>query len=141
VTSLDNFPIQWADPLAVVTLPDEIDISNADQIRDTLLAVLNRDVTTLVVDMTRTTFCGCAGASAVARAHQRATANQAQVRVAITVPVVRRVFAITGVDRLVSIFDSVSAAMAGLAATPALAALAADGTGPSELAVLGGGAG
>jgi anti-sigma B factor antagonist len=113
VTSLEDFPIQWAGPLAVVTLPGEIDISNADQIRDTLLAVLNRDITMLVVDMTGTTFCGCAGVSAVARAHQRATANRALVRVAIRAPVVRRVFAITGVDRLVSIFGSVDAATEG----------------------------
>ncbi|HEY5358917.1 MAG TPA: STAS domain-containing protein [Streptosporangiaceae bacterium] len=113
MTSLDNLPIQWAAPLAVVRLPGEVDICNADQIRDTLLAVLNRGITTLVVDMTGTTFCGCAGPSAVARACQRANANRAQVRVAIATPVVRRVFAITGVDRLVSIFDSVDAAVAG----------------------------
>jgi anti-sigma B factor antagonist len=115
VASLENFPIQWAGPLAVVTLPREIDIFNADEIKDTLLAILNGDVTTLVVDMTGTTFCGCAGASAVARAHQHATANRAQVRVASRAPGVRRVFAITGVDRLISLFDSVDAAVAGAA--------------------------
>jgi len=132
VTSLEDFPIQWAGPLAVVTLPGEIDISNADQIRDTLLAVLNRDVTMLVVDMTGTTFCGCAGVSAVARAHQRATANRALVRVAIRTPVVRRVFAITGVDRLVSIFGSVGAATEGAAmAGAATAGPAAAPTAPA----------
>lgn len=123
MASLENFPIQWAGPLAVVTLPGEIDISNADEVRDTLLAVLNRGVTTLVVDMTGTTFCSCAGASAVARAHQRATASQARVCVATRVPIVRRVLTITGVHRLVSIFDSVDAAAAAAAA-------AADGEGP-----------
>jgi anti-sigma B factor antagonist len=111
VASLDNFPIKWAGPLAIVTLPAEIDISNADQIEDTLLAVLNRDVATLVIDMTRTTFCGCAGASAVARAHRRATANRAQVRVAARARIVHRIFAITGVDRLVPLYDSVDAAV------------------------------
>jgi anti-sigma B factor antagonist len=120
VASLDNFPIQWAGPLAVVTLPAEIDICNADQIEDTLLAVLNRDVATLVVDMTRTTFCSCAGASVMARAHRRAAANRAQVRVAARAPIVRRVFAITGVDRLVPIFETVDAAVAAPAAAERL---------------------
>jgi anti-sigma B factor antagonist len=113
VASLDNFPVRWAGPLAVVTLPPEVDISNADDVRDTLLAVLNQDVAALVVDMTATTFCGCAGASAIARAQQRATANGAQVRVVTAAPVVRRVLALTGVDRLVGLFDSVAAAIAG----------------------------
>lgn len=118
MASLDNFPIKWAGPLAIVTLPAEIDISNADQIEDTLLAVLNRDVATLVIDMTMTTFCGCAGASAVARAHRRATANRAQVRVATRARIVHRIFAITGVDRLVPLYESVDAAVS---AGPALA--------------------
>jgi anti-sigma B factor antagonist len=130
VTSLDNLPIQWAAPLAVVRLPGEVDICNADQIRDTLLAVLNRGITTLVVDMTGTTFCGCAGTSAVARACQRATANRARVRVAIATPVVRRVFAITGVDRLVSIFESVDAAVGGRPTAPATTTRALPGMAP-----------
>jgi anti-sigma B factor antagonist len=112
VSSLENFPIQWAGPLAVVTMPREIDISNAEQVKDTLLAILNRGVTTLVVDMTATTFCGVAGVSAVARAHQRATVNGAQVRVAAQAPGVRRVLTITRVDRLISVFDSLQAATA-----------------------------
>jgi anti-sigma B factor antagonist len=111
VAYLDNFPIQWAGSLAVVTMPDEVDISNADDIRDTLLAVLNQGVATLIADMSQTTFCGCAGASVIARAHQRALANRAQVRLVIRAPIVRRLFAVTGVDRLVSIVDSLDAAI------------------------------
>lgn len=110
--SLDNFPIDWAHPVAVVTMPDEIDIANAEDVRDTLLAVLNRGITTLIVDLTDTTFCACAGAAAFARAHQRARASGAQVRLVACAPIVRRLLALTSVDHLMPVFDSLSAARA-----------------------------
>jgi anti-sigma B factor antagonist len=110
VASLDNFPVDWAHPVAVVTMPDEIDIANAEDIRDTLLAVLNQGITTLIVDLTGTAFCACAGASAFARAHQRASASGGQVKLVARAPIVRRLLAITGVDRLMPVFDSLSAA-------------------------------
>jgi anti-sigma B factor antagonist len=113
MTSLENFPVLWAGPQAVVTLPREIDISNAGLISDTLLAVLNRGVSTLVADMTSTTFCACAGVGALARARQRAAANQARLLVATTTPIVLRVLALTGMDRLVPVFSTVADALAG----------------------------
>jgi anti-sigma B factor antagonist len=120
LASLENFPVYRVGSrrVAVVTLPDEIDILNAEQIRDTLLAVLNRDVTTLVADMTGTTFCACAGASALVRAQQRAAANRAGLRVAVAAPLVRRVLALTGVDRLVPVYDSVADALTDAAQAP-----------------------
>jgi anti-anti-sigma factor len=111
VASLDKFPVDWAHPVAVVTMPDEIDIANAEDVRDALLAVLNQGITTLIVDMTETTFCACAGAGAFARAHQRAQVSAAQVRLVARAPIVRRLLAITGLDHLMPVFDSLSAAV------------------------------
>jgi anti-anti-sigma factor len=111
VAYLDNFPVDWAYPVAVVTMPDEIDIANAEDVRDTLLAVLNQGVTVLIVDMTGTTFCACAGASAFARAHLRARASAGQVRLVARAPIVRRLLVITGMDHLMPVFDSLSAAL------------------------------
>jgi anti-sigma B factor antagonist len=120
VASLDNFPVGWDHPVAVVTMPDEIDIANAEEVRDTLLAVLNQGITTLIVDMSHTTFCGCSGASAFARAHQRALAGGGQVRLVARAPIVRRLLAITGVDHLMPVFASLSEARpADAAAGPA----------------------
>jgi anti-sigma B factor antagonist len=113
MSSLETFPVQWQDALAVVTLPPEIDIANADLVCDTLLAVLNRGVATLIADMTGTTFCACAGVTALVRAQQRAAANDAQLRVAVTAPVVLRLMAMTGLDRLVPVSGTVAGALAG----------------------------
>jgi len=112
MASLENFPVLWAGSHAVVALPAEIDISNADLVSDTLLAVLNRGVGTLVADMSATTFCSCAGVTALVRAQHRASANQARLRVVAIAPIVLRVLALTGVDYLIPVFGTVAAAVA-----------------------------
>ena len=67
-------PVQWDGDQAVITLPERMDVSNAGQIREELLWVINRGAAALVADMTATISCDHAGADAVARAYQRAAA-------------------------------------------------------------------
>ena len=102
----------WLSKTAVVTLPVEIDIANADQIREDLLSILNRGAATLVVDMGGTTFCDSAGMNALVRAFKRASANSAGMRLVVSTPGVRRVLAITGVDRLIDVYPTAAAALA-----------------------------
>jgi anti-sigma B factor antagonist len=97
---------------AVVSLPEHIDVSNAGQIREELLSVINRGAAVLIADMTATVSCDRAGADAVARAFQRAVVNGTQLRLVVTAPVVRHVLGIEGLDRLVSIYPSLEAAIA-----------------------------
>jgi anti-sigma B factor antagonist len=103
--------VLWLGQTAVVSLPVEIDIANAGQVREDLLAVLNRGPATLIVDMTRTTFCDSAGVNAIVRAYKRAEACGARMRLVASAPTVQRVLAITGVDRLVGTWPSVAAAL------------------------------
>src|SRR5216683_6975022 len=94
----EHYAVLWVGLVAVVSLPAEIDISNADQVRDDLLSILNRDAALLVVDMSATTFCDSAGLNALVRAFKRATASGAGMRLAVSEAAVRRILAITGVD-------------------------------------------
>lgn len=105
-------PVQWLGQAAVVTLPDEIDLTNADQIREELLAILSRGAPTVVVDMSGTTFCDSAGVNALVRVHKRATAEGADMRLTVSAPGVQRVLTITGVDSLIELYPSVGAALA-----------------------------
>jgi len=107
----ERFPVLWLDRAAVISLPVEIDITNADQVREDLLSVLNREPVTLIVDMGRTTFCDSAGVNALVRAHRRATAIEAEIRLVVTAPGVLRVLAITGVDHLLKVYPSVAVAL------------------------------
>jgi len=65
---------------------------------------------TLVVDMSRSTFCDCAGSATLLRAYQRATGMNAHLRLVITKPTLRRVFELTGLDQVLEIRASLEAA-------------------------------
>lgn len=110
----ERFPLTWTGRLAVVTAPAEVDLTNADELREVLLSALNAGAPGLVVDMTTTTFCDSAGITALARAARRAAANESVMRIAVTAPAVLRVLNLVGVDRLIDIFPSVPEALASL---------------------------
>ena len=82
--------MRWTGVHAVVTLPEHIDVSNAGQIREQLLSIINLGAAELVADMTATVSCDHAGADAVARAYQRAAAAGTQLRLVVPAPIVRR---------------------------------------------------
>jgi anti-sigma B factor antagonist len=111
--SAGSYPVRWAGRLAVVAMPGEIDVSNAPAILSKLLSVLDRQPATLIVDMTTTTFCDSAGMKAVVRAYRRAAAEETELRLVMAAPAVRRVFSVTGIDRLIDTYPTLAAALAG----------------------------
>jgi len=108
----DIYPLRWAGRQALVALPEDIDVSNAGQIREELLSVINQGAEALIVDMTATISCDRAGADAVARAYQRAVVSRTELRLVVTSGVVLRMLGMTGVGRLVPVYPSVEAALA-----------------------------
>ena len=115
----DLFPATWTGRRAIVSFPEQVDISNVDQLRDRLLSVINRGATVLIADMTSTVSCDHAAVDAIARACQRAAASGTQLRLVVTAPLVRRVLSIEGLDRLVSIYPLLDAALAAGSTIPA----------------------
>ena len=113
-----TYPVRWMGRQAVVALPEHIDVSNASQIREELLWLINRGAAALIADMTATLSCDHSGADAMMRAYQRALASGTQLRLVVTAPIVRRVLGINGLDRLVPVYPSLEAATA--AGTPAV---------------------
>jgi anti-sigma B factor antagonist len=103
--------VLWVGRAAVISLPAEIDMTNADLVRDDLLSVLNHRPATLIVDMGGTTFCNSSGVNALIRAHRRATACESEMRLVVTHPAPRRVLSITGLDDLFEIYPSATAAL------------------------------
>jgi anti-anti-sigma regulatory factor len=76
----ETFPVRWAGQQAVVTLPQHISNSNADQIRELVLWIINRGAAVLIADLSGTLSCDFSGADALARAHHRAVANGTELR-------------------------------------------------------------
>lgn len=97
---------------AVVVLPAEIDVTNARQVQDQLVAALAPGVDVVVADMTATSFCDSSGVHSLVSAHEAAVARGIRLRLAVppngSVP---RVLQLIGVSRIVPIHASVAEAI------------------------------
>ena len=107
-----RFPVELAGGVPVVAAPEEIDITNAPDLRAALLAAAADRPGTLVADMTRTRFCDSSGLHALLAAHKRAQADGGELLLVIPNAVVLRVFAITAIDRMIPNFTSPDDALA-----------------------------
>ena len=109
----DRFPVEAAGGVPVVAAPEEIDITNAGQLRSALLKAAANGNGTLVVDMTRTRFCDSSGLQAMIAAHKRAAAEDREVLLVIPSTAVLRAVELTGLDRMIPTFTSLAGALAG----------------------------
>jgi anti-anti-sigma regulatory factor len=116
------YPVRWADGKAIVTLPEHIGASNAGQVRDALLSVINLGAVTLIADMTATVSCDHAGADAVVRAWQRTVSSGTELRLVVTAGSVSQVLGLRGLDRQVSVYPSLDAAATARLPVPATTA-------------------
>src|SRR5207245_127056 len=103
--------------MAVLTPPGEIDASNAGRLREALIdAVTGHSV--VIVDMSANMFCDSSAIRALVIGMQRARDDGSDVRFVMGGPAVRRIFKVTGVDQVLSIFESLDEAIAGNPSAP-----------------------
>ena len=112
-----SFPVEIVKGMPVVAAPEEIDITNAEALRAALLNAAVNGHDRLVVDMTRTQFCDSSGLHTLIAAHKRAEAEGREVLLVIPSPTVLRVFALTGMDRVIPNFTSLPEALTRTTAT------------------------
>jgi anti-sigma B factor antagonist len=103
----------------VITLPEDIDITNSPLIRERLLEVIGRNPAVVIADMTATAFCDASGMAAIVTAHRRAVAAGSGMRLVIRHPGVRRIFELCGIDTVIGVYPDLPAALSG--ATEAVA--------------------
>jgi anti-sigma B factor antagonist len=97
---------------AVVVLPAEIDVTNADQVYELLAGALVPGVSELVADMTGTLFCDSSGVHAIMHAHESASARDVRMRLAVSPNTsVRRVLQLIGVGRVIPVHESLEEAL------------------------------
>ena len=108
----DRFPVEVVEGVPVLAAPEEIDITNAEALRTALLKVAANGHRTLVVDMTRTRFCDASGLHALAATQERTQADGRELLLVIPGTAVLRVFALTGMDRVIPNFTSLAEALA-----------------------------
>ena len=81
------------------------------ELRSALLEAAAHGHGTLVIDMTRTRFCDSSGLNTLLAAHKRAEGEGGELLLVIPGAPVLRVFAITGVDRIIPSFPSLDQAL------------------------------
>jgi anti-anti-sigma factor len=107
----ERYPVLWVGQAAVISAPVEIDVTNADEILKCLLSAISNGARALVVDMTATTFCDCAGVHAIVACWVQAAAEGIPLRLAAAAPAVTLVLAITGASRVIDTRPTVAAAL------------------------------
>jgi len=114
----DRFATEVAGSVPVVATPQEIDINNAAGLRAALADAAAPGPRTLVVDMSATRFCDAAGLHVLIRAHQQAQARGGELLLILPATTVLRIFAITGIDRIIPNFATLDEALAQAPAAP-----------------------
>ena len=106
--STGEYKVRALSSCAVITMPGEIDVTNADQAEQALLAALGEAPAVLVIDMSETTFCDSAGVQAIIAAHRHASATGKQLR--LVAPTVERILTLVGIGQVIPIFPTLDAA-------------------------------
>jgi anti-sigma B factor antagonist len=96
----------------VVVLPAEIDVTNADEVYQQLVAALAPGVAAVIGDLTGTAFCDSSGVHAIMHANEDAAARDVQVRLAVSPGTsVRRVLQLIGVSLVIPVHESLKDAL------------------------------
>jgi anti-anti-sigma factor len=85
----------------VLRLTGEVDVSNADSLREIINDTLDRGPQSLVMDLAALTFADCGSLSVLAPAHDRLAAQGGELVILNAQPIIRRLLAITGLDAYV----------------------------------------
>jgi anti-sigma B factor antagonist len=71
--------LRWMGEQAVITVPAEIDATNAGEVRQALLAAAGQDAAVLIIDMSGTTFCDSAGVQAIIDTYNQAAGQRTRI--------------------------------------------------------------
>ena len=104
-----RFPVRRAGSLAVITLPEEIDLATARQVDEELNSLLIRRPGAVVADLTQTRFCDSAGIAALLRASRRAAVVGVPLRLVCSEPVMRMI-RLVGADQVLEVHPTLAAA-------------------------------
>jgi anti-anti-sigma factor len=112
-TGASNLPIRRTDQYTVVEMPEEIDATSSDGIKEQLLSLLNSGTGPVIIDLTGTAFCDSSTLKALIRTRTRADAAGRRLYAAVPPSgAVRRIFKLTAISRLIPIHDDLESAIA-----------------------------
>jgi anti-sigma B factor antagonist len=95
----------------IVTLPAEIDISNAESVGRQLCAAARPGIAVVIADMSQTLYCDSSAVRSLMLAHDTAVRNDAELRLVIPSAAVLRILSVLGFDRILHLYPSLGAAL------------------------------
>ena len=94
-----------------VSLPAEVDIANAEAAWLDLVRAIDQGYRLVIADMSRTSFCDCAGVSALLAAGAQAAHAGAELRIVARAQAVLRTFELTSLQLALPVYSSSSDAL------------------------------
>ena len=86
-------------------MPADIDVTNASRVGEQLLSALVPGVSAVIVDLTGTAFCDCAGVRSLLLAHSKAAAGDIPFLLAVSPGGVLRILELVGVLHVLRIYS------------------------------------
>jgi anti-sigma B factor antagonist len=100
----------------VTVVAGEIDLRTSETLRTRLFELLEEGFSSIVVDFEQVRFCDASGLGTMVAVHNRLRDRGGELRVARARAPQRRLFQITGLDRVITLYDTVEDAVRGLGA-------------------------
>ena len=97
---------------AVVALTGEIDLYTAPELKQELVRLIDTGVRALVVDLSTTTFLDSTTLGVLISGVKRLRPVRGRLELVVVDPAIRKVFEITGLDRVFALHETRAAALA-----------------------------
>jgi anti-sigma B factor antagonist len=96
----------------VLSLTGEVDLYTCPELKTELLRVIDEGAKVVVVDLSGTTFIDSTGLAVLIRGAERLRTSDGRLTVVVVDPSLRKIFEVTGLDRIFTIHGSRDEALA-----------------------------
>ena len=107
------FELSWSEHhgASVLAVRGEVDVATAPQLRERLEAMAEEGTTMAVVDLSEVSFVDSTALGVLVTGAKRLRKGGGDLRLVVTEPHIAKVFTITGLDEVFTIFPTASAAL------------------------------
>ena len=102
------------DGLGLIELSGEVDLYTAPRFKDELIALVDDGVVNVVIDLSQVSFIDSTALGVIISGVKRLHERDGRLRIVAASRPVVRILDITGLDKVLTIFDTSEAAFAGL---------------------------
>lgn len=100
---------------SVLAVSGEVDVATVPRLREQLHGLVAQGSTKIVVDLDSVDFLDSTGLGVLVGALKRVRSNDGELSLVCTQPRIRKVFEVTGLTKVFSLYDSVDEAVSGSA--------------------------